>query len=585
MQIPSILIIENEWQIKKQLSLLLISNDYEVIPVSSLFRAQRVLRTISPQLILCSEHLPDGDATDFITQLRSSKEFSDLPLVVLKDSTQTDSKKYTKQGATDTLHISNSNDYILKVIKKQIDIHLPGLHSSSDGITGQLHKLSITDLIYELAQRHSSGKITIDAPEEMVIYLKKGKIIYSKHGITIGKKALFRCLRIADAAYYFQRNMTDIEPNIDNIELDQLIREATTSNQQLMVNFHKFPSKYSRIKILSQGFFNSTNLEPKIKAATEIIRRYPLVYQFIDHLNLPDIACYELLNHLKNMKVIDFVEKLRNTTILVDNSCDLSPLDFTKHKISVLPLNLKSRETVIPNRSIHSKNFYHYQSKDWEQSEIVPFTSIGFKQCFSTLNIEYEILTIAPASEVIPTAATLAPMMKEIKEQGIDGMVLQEYETNVYHSSTFSIGYGLLTIQASLLALEHQPVELLIERLKRLEERMQLLWIENQNTESFLGTNKQRILYKWNGTEKEKIRKINKDEIVFDVFQEEINRRLDSKSNLNIAVGCPHTTETVKLKNAMKEKFIYATVYGFDITPVNMKIAGSQIQMMAFVQD
>jgi hypothetical protein len=585
MTLPNILLIENEWEKKKKLILLLVSNDIEVIPVDSLFNAQKIMRVITPQLLICSEYLPDGDVTDFLSMIRSSKDFSELPLVVLAQSNDSDSKKYTKQGATEIIFPVTGNDQCIKLIMKQINIHLPGIQSTSSGITGQLHKLSITDLIYELAQRHGSGKITIDGPKEMEIYLKNGRIIHARHGVTVGKKALFRCLRIADAAYQFQRNIGDVEPTIEDRELEHLIREAGMSNQKLMVNFHRYPTKFSRINIVNSQFTQQPNLNPKIKAGLEIIKRYPLVYKFVDFLNLPDIECYDMLSSFYQKGVITFSKKEKTTTILVDNSCDLSPLDFTKHKVSVLPLSLKVAKDILPNRSIHSKNFIDYGTKQWDVCQVIPFSKEGFYQCFSTLNKEYEILTITPKSGLIPTQETIAPIMKELKTHGLEGARLQDYETSVYKSNTFSLGYALLTIKAAQLATENLPVELLIEKLKYLEERLQLFWIENQSSEGFLGKNKQLILHHWNGTIIEKVKKLGKDEKPISAFRDEINRRIDIKSSLCIAVGSPKSLETKEMLEAFSNEFVYATTYGFDLTPVNMKIMGSQIQAMAFLQD
>ena len=582
---PCILFIENEWETKKRIILLLTLNDFEVVPVDSLFNAQRMIRTISPQLVICSEHLPDGDVTDFLNILRSSKDFSDRPLVVLASSNETEARKFTKLGATEIISSAMSDEQIIKVLNRQIQIHLPGLHQSSSGITGQLHKLSITDLIHELAQRHGSGKITIDAAEEMAIFLKDGLIIHARHGITVGKKALYRCLQIADAAYQFQRNINDVEPSIEASELDHLIREAAMSNQKLMVNFHRYPSKFSRINILDYAFFEKPNLSPKIKAAMEIIKRHPIVHKFIDFLNLPDIACYELLDWLAGKEVIAFSEKQKNTTILVDNSCDLSPLDFTKHQVSVLPLSLKNDKTITPNRSVHSKNFLTFSRKDWDLSTIETFSKEGFLQCFSTLNKDYEILTIVPTQVLLPTGQTLEPMIRELREKGIDGIKLHDYETCIYQSNTFSLGYGLLTIKAAALAAQNLPGELLMEKLNFLEERLQMIWVENQSSGGLLGKNQQSYLFRWNGKEIIKERKLTKDETLLAVFKEEINRRLDVKSNLSIAVGGSHPSQTRELETDLSMEFAYSTVFGFEVTPVNMKLMGSQVQIMAFVQD
>jgi len=84
--------------------------------------------------------------------------------------------------------------------------------------------------------------------------------------------------------------------------------------------------------------------------------------------------------------------------------------------------------------------------------------------------------------------------MAELLEAGLDGTRLHDYETTIYKSNTFSLGYALLTIKAANLAAQNLPVEVLVEKLKYLEDRLQLFWVENQSSEGFLGKNQQ---YSW----------------------------------------------------------------------------------------
>lgn len=98
-----ILVIEDDPQIRKFLTITLTSHDYAVIPAESGREGIRLATSVKPDAILLDLGLPDIDGKDVIASVR---EWSKLPIVVLSVRNQEDEKiKAFDLGA---------NDYVTK---------------------------------------------------------------------------------------------------------------------------------------------------------------------------------------------------------------------------------------------------------------------------------------------------------------------------------------------------------------------------------------------------------------------------------------------------------------------------------------
>ncbi len=75
-----ILVIEDDPQIRKFLTITLTSHDYAVIPAESGNEGVRLATSIKPDAVLLDLGLPDMDGTDVI---RSIREWSKMPIIVL----------------------------------------------------------------------------------------------------------------------------------------------------------------------------------------------------------------------------------------------------------------------------------------------------------------------------------------------------------------------------------------------------------------------------------------------------------------------------------------------------------------------
>jgi two-component system KDP operon response regulator KdpE len=86
---PKILVVEDDPQIRKFLTITLTSHDYAVIPAESGGEGIRLATSIKPDAILLDLGLPDMDGGDVIASVR---EWSKIPIIVLSVRNQEEEK-------------------------------------------------------------------------------------------------------------------------------------------------------------------------------------------------------------------------------------------------------------------------------------------------------------------------------------------------------------------------------------------------------------------------------------------------------------------------------------------------------------
>ncbi len=96
---PKILVIEDDPQIRKVLTITLTSHDYAVVPSETGAEGKRLATSIKPDVVLLDLGLPDMDGTEVLCSIR---EWSKLPIIVLSVRSQEEEKiKAFDLGAND----------------------------------------------------------------------------------------------------------------------------------------------------------------------------------------------------------------------------------------------------------------------------------------------------------------------------------------------------------------------------------------------------------------------------------------------------------------------------------------------------
>lgn len=113
----TILVVDDEPQIQKMLSILLDAENFKIVESMSGKQAIRMCASIKPDLVLLDLGLPDMDGKDIITAIR---EWSEVPIIVL-------SVRSSDEEITTALNMG-ANDYVTKPFN--VDVLLARINAS-----------------------------------------------------------------------------------------------------------------------------------------------------------------------------------------------------------------------------------------------------------------------------------------------------------------------------------------------------------------------------------------------------------------------------------------------------------------------
>lgn len=174
---PKILLIEDDPQIRKFLTITLTSYDYAVIPAETGGEGIRLATSVKPDAVLLDLGLPDMDGTEVISSIR---EWSKMPVIVLSVRNQEEEKvKAFDFGANDYVTKPFGTAELLARIRAAL----------RDAIVAQVEETDITigDLQVDLMKRIVTlrGERIKLSPKEFnllkVLAMNAGKLLTHKY--------------------------------------------------------------------------------------------------------------------------------------------------------------------------------------------------------------------------------------------------------------------------------------------------------------------------------------------------------------------------------------------------------------------
>jgi two-component system KDP operon response regulator KdpE len=174
---PKILLIEDDPQIRKFLTITLTSHDYAVIPAQSGAEGMRLSTSVKPDAVLLDMGLPDMDGTEVIQFIR---EWSKLPIIVLSVRNQEEEKiKAFDMGANDYVTKPFGTGELLARIRAVLR---DALVAEIEDTTVCIGDLSIDFMKRVVMLRHEKIKLS---PKEFtllkVLALNAGKLLTHKY--------------------------------------------------------------------------------------------------------------------------------------------------------------------------------------------------------------------------------------------------------------------------------------------------------------------------------------------------------------------------------------------------------------------
>lgn len=542
---PHVLYIDNDFEAKRSAVTQLYAIDIEVLPVSNLREGMSIIRMCKFDLVICDMHLADGNADDLIQALKTSKDYRHIPIVVVAtEPNEAEKIQVMKLGAA--VHLLKDDPHYGDVIQSTINLHRQDYEETSMGISGQLAKMKIVDLIAHLAAEEGSGIIYIDGGIAMEIHLREGQIIHARHGITIGKKALFRCLRVAEAAFHFVNESKD-ETSIDT-ELGALLEEARISNEKLMANYHKLPNANYRVRVVNHEALRQASLKPEARAAIEIIRKYPRIAAYLDRLNLPDIVCYEYLLALLEKGYLELVTEHKPVRVFTDSGADLPEEWLDSMNITALPLKIKVGNDVYSgDKPADEVKLYAKKPKHLEGANVIFPEESEMLDLYKSAVPTHDCLTLLSGTPGLAKHAH--QVQQQIFDEGLEGKALLANELTTLDSHAVSLGLGLVVRYAAARAEEGQQIELIEDRVIACLAKIHMIFAVEPDRSTLVKKGNTPVILHWEKDAFREREKLTKGDPPAPVLIREVRKRLDRKANLHIAVGhvrSPRLAETVR---------------------------------------
>ena len=116
----SILIIDDEPQIRKLLSRMMELEGYEVFQAADCQSTLKQLKLHNPQVVLCDVFLPDGNGVDMVTTIK--KLYPELEVILLTaHGNIPDGVQAIKNGAFDYITKGDDNNKIIPLVAKAME--------------------------------------------------------------------------------------------------------------------------------------------------------------------------------------------------------------------------------------------------------------------------------------------------------------------------------------------------------------------------------------------------------------------------------------------------------------------------------
>lgn len=173
-------------------------------------------------------------------------------------------------------------------------------------LAGRLENIGLASLLQTLEANKNSGSVLLNLDDTLgSIYLMKGRPTHAKLGLTRGKKALFRLMRIREAQFEFMS--PGFEPDNETItgKLEALLLEAVTENDEFLEYRKGLPSDETALVFAPNRTFILDKTPPDLLDVLAAICRYRTVGAVIDQCGLSDLQVCRYLLMLLNEKIID----------------------------------------------------------------------------------------------------------------------------------------------------------------------------------------------------------------------------------------------------------------------------------------
>lgn len=480
-QRPSVLLVEPDAELRKEISTGLARFGYEVIPAVGAEEGVRFARGLAGGVLVVDTEKGDVGPDTFLDALPELARGGDQTLVLLgaEEDVAAELPRAVRYLAVNGLDAGEVVRRLrLVLLGQEVGVETdPALES----LVGELEQSPPLELVRALHRGRFTGQVELPEGEVRFddgnVVAATAKPLGASYRPVGGLKAFCRLGRVRQGTFHV-RPLEEVDAPSGGEALGSKVEDLVIRAVE-DASVGELPHPRSRIQVeLGPDFFSAT-FSPPQQRVLEMAQRGELLGAVLDAMPETDGRVLAEVWSLQSAGLVELVEPESRLYVVTDSSADL-PEDLARaHGITVVPLSVRFGERVYRDGvDLRPREFYELLEKSSHHPVTSPPEPSDFAGRYQDLLRRRDVVsvhlsekmsqTVVHAREAAEAARASAPRRRP--EQGPPELL-------VVDGRVVSLGLGLLALFASRMAAREVAPDEVAERLEAMSGRMGTLFV------------------------------------------------------------------------------------------------------------
>jgi len=304
----SVLVVDNDMAVLKQVENALRRNEYEVhLATDGALAINRALAS-PPEIVISAVEMPLLDGFKLCQLLRTNPITRDIPFVFLT------SKETSPQRLGQ--YLRPFDEFILKPFKEEellgritgLLVRMEKVEEVAVGeqaLLGTLSEITLMDLLQILRMNRRSGFLDLEQEgRRATVYIREGEVVNAKLGKFKGEKAFFRLLDWNRGKFEFRPQSVDTEVLIERPG-ENLILEGLRQLDEVNKIKETLFSKGKRLELIKHFQGPPEKLRPVTREVIKLLDYFSGLEDILDQSSFNDLEICQTLQLLTGKGIVD----------------------------------------------------------------------------------------------------------------------------------------------------------------------------------------------------------------------------------------------------------------------------------------
>lgn len=478
---PSVLFVESDAELRKQISTGLARYGYEVVPAVDVEEGVRFARGLDVPVLVADMDVPGFAGDEVLDRLPELRSGNGGILVLLGRSPEEEAHlpKAVRYLPVDGL----AGDEMVRRLRlvllgQEIGVETdPALES----LVGELEQTPPLELVRALHRAELTGQVELPAGElrfdRGAVVAATARPLGTSYRPVGGLKAFCRLGRLRQGTFWVRpldRVPTPVAAEAVDGRVDDLVIRAVED-----ASAGELPHPRSTFQVeLGPAFFSST-FTPAQQRVLEIVQRGARLGRLLDELPETDGTLLAHLARLRDAGVLTLQEPEARLFVVTDSSCDLPRALAREHGIQVVPLSVRFGDQRYQDGvDLEPKAFYDMLESNAEHPKTAPPDVDAFAERYRELLPRRDVVSVhisEKMSQTVVHARHAAAGARKATFRRDEGDAPPELE--VVDTRSVSLGLGLMALFAARMAARDLTAGEVTRRLQEIRERIGILFV------------------------------------------------------------------------------------------------------------